>query len=54
MPVEFEYTGTTALTVIGPYTGRRYRFNRPGARLTVDGRDAFALVHVPVLRRAPE
>lgn len=47
---EFEYTGATALTVIGPLTGRRYRFTKTGARLTVDGRDAYGLATVPVLR----
>jgi hypothetical protein len=51
---EFEYTGATALTVIGPLTGRRYRFARTGARATVDGRDAYGLATVPVLRRVRE
>lgn len=46
----FEYVGTTALTVYGPLTGVRYRFDQPGVRLTVDGRDATALSAVPNLR----
>lgn len=50
-PVEFEYVGATALTVDGPLTGRTYRFAEKGARLPVDGRDAFGLATVPVLRR---
>jgi hypothetical protein len=50
-PVEFEYVGRTALTVTGPLSGQRYRFAAPGARLLVDGRDAFALATVPVLER---
>jgi hypothetical protein len=54
VPAEFEYTGATALTVIGPLTGRRYRFARTGARATVDGRDAYGLATVPVLRRMRE
>ncbi|MCX6360462.1 MAG: hypothetical protein NT029_11670 [Armatimonadetes bacterium] len=49
--VEFEYVGATALTVDGPLTGRTYRFAEKGARLPVDGRDAFGLATVPVLRR---
>ena len=46
----FEYTGATALTVIGPVTGARYRFNRPGSRAHVDPRDSAALAKVPVLK----
>ncbi|MED5620948.1 hypothetical protein [Ideonella sp. BN130291] len=46
----FEYVGATALTVIGPASGLRYRFDRPGARLAVDPRDRIALEAVPLLR----
>jgi hypothetical protein len=46
----FEYTGATALTVIGPITGARYRFSRSGSRVHVDPRDSAALARVPVLR----
>jgi len=46
----FEYIGRTALVLRGPYTGQRYWFQRPGARLTVDARDCHALLAVPVLR----
>lgn len=46
----FEYTGRTALVLRGPYTGQRYWFQRPGARVTVDARDLHALLAVPVLR----
>jgi hypothetical protein len=46
----FEYVGATALTVIGPASGLRYRFDRPGARLAVDPRDRLALEAVPLLR----
>ena len=28
-PVYLQYTGTTALTVEGPFSGRRYRFAQP-------------------------
>jgi hypothetical protein len=53
-PTEFEYTGATALTVIGPLTGQRYRFAHTGARVKVDGRDGYGLATVPVLRRVRE
>lgn len=49
-PVMFEYTGQTALTVTGPYSGMRYRFNAPGSRLRVDFRDVPALSSIRVLR----
>lgn len=45
----FEYVGATALTVYGPLTGVRYRFDQPGARIVVDVRDATALTAVPQL-----
>jgi hypothetical protein len=53
-PVTFEYVGATALSVDGPLTGRAYRFAHKGARQDVDGRDAFGLATVPVLRRVRE
>ena len=46
----FEYVGATALTVIGPASGLRYRFERPGATLAVDPRDRPAMEAVPLLR----
>jgi hypothetical protein len=46
----FEYTGNSALTVIGPITGVRYRFGRPGSRVHVDSRDSLAMTRVPVLK----
>jgi len=48
---QFEYTGATALTAVGPITGRRYRFSAPGAIVEVDERDAPSLAAVPHLRR---
>jgi hypothetical protein len=48
----FEYTGHASLVVIGPYSGRRYHFPAPGARLEVDPRDRTAFLAVPVLRPA--
>ncbi len=49
--VEFEYFGETAMTVVGPITGRRYRFGGPGVGVAVDARDAPSLRAVPKLRR---
>ncbi len=46
----FEYTGRTALVVIGPVSGRYYRFTYPGARLPVDPRDRPALRQIEHLR----
>lgn len=48
-PRLFEYTGKTALSVTGPYSGKAYRFDAPGARVEVDGRDVLALSGIPVL-----
>jgi len=49
--VLFEYTGRTALTVLGPVTGKRYRFARPGHEVGVDPRDVPAMAGVPNLKR---
>lgn len=48
--VVFEYLGTTALTAIGPVSGQRYRFERPGARLKVDARDRPGLAQIANLK----
>ena len=47
----FQYTGKTGLTALGPVSRQRYRFDSPGAIITVDARDAPYLVAVPNLRR---
>jgi hypothetical protein len=39
----FQYLGKTALTAVGPVSGRHYRFNYPGAILEVDPRDQGSL-----------
>jgi hypothetical protein len=49
--VLFEYVGQTGLTIIGPATRTSYRFDRPGARVLVDGRDRASLAGVPLLRQ---
>lgn len=48
--IRFEYAGRTGLTVMGPATGRTYRFNAPGAVVEVDPRDAPQVAAVPRLR----
>jgi len=50
-PVEFEYTGNTALTVVSPITGLKYRFPQPGARTSVDTKDRSWIAFVPHLKR---
>jgi hypothetical protein len=49
----FEYVGHTGLTVVGPITGRSYRFSHSGAILAIDERDSPSMVGVPNLRRVP-
>ena len=49
--IVFEYIGRTALTVIGPASRRTYRFDQPGARLSVDIRDRPAIDALPMLKR---
>jgi hypothetical protein len=50
-PVFFEYVGRTGLTVASPVTGKRYRFDAPGATVAVDPRDKSVLLNVPNLRQ---
>lgn len=49
--VLFEYVGPTGLTAYGAATGRRYRFEGPGSRVTVHPRDRPSLAMVPRLRQ---
>jgi len=49
--IRFEYAGKTGMTVQGPVTGKRYRFDKPGSRVLVDPRDSPSLSAVPHLRR---
>jgi len=46
----FEYTGKTALSIVGPGSQTAYRFAYTGARVLVDPRDLAYFVRVPVLR----
>ena len=48
--IVFEYTGNTAMAVIGSVSRLRYTFIKPGSRVEVDARDRTALAAVPHLR----
>ena len=48
--IVFEYTGYTALAVIGAVSRLRYTFIKPGSRVEVDARDHASLAAVPHLR----
>jgi hypothetical protein len=47
----FQYTGATGLTVAGPVTGKRYRFDAPGAIVAVDLMDRASVAAVPGLKQ---
>jgi hypothetical protein len=49
--IHFEYVGATGLTVIGPVTGKRYRFEGYSSRVLIDPRDVASMTTVPHLRR---
>lgn len=49
-PVRMIYQGQGKIVVVGPHTGRRYRFANPGAILEVDGRDAQRMRKLRQLR----
>ena len=47
----FQYVGQTGMTVVGPVTGRRYRFAAPGQIVAVDPLDRRSVATVPSLRQ---
>jgi hypothetical protein len=47
----FQYLGKTGLTVTGPRTRKRYRFDHPGAVVAIDLRDRRAMATVSILRQ---
>jgi hypothetical protein len=49
--VYFQYLGASQLTVIGPTSHKRYRFNNPGAIVAVDPLDKRALAGVSILKQ---
>ena len=48
--VFFKYVGQTGMTVIGPRSGKRYRFEATGSPVEVDLRDRPGLAALPKLR----
>jgi hypothetical protein len=48
----FVYTGATSLTANGVITRTVYRFDKPGAILEVDRRDAAFMTGIPNLRKS--
>ena len=46
-----QYVGRTALTVVGPATGKRYRFDTPGAIMAVELPDRASLAALRQLRQ---
>ena len=49
--VMFQYTGNTALSVVGSVTRKSYRFGFPGDIQHIALSDAAAMAAVPVLKR---
>jgi hypothetical protein len=49
--VSFINVGARAATVVGPVSGREYRFDRPGAVVAVDARDRVLLASLRQLRQ---
>ena len=50
-PVNFQYTGSTALTAKGVITQKIYRFEGTGLIVAVDAKDATFMTGIPNLRR---
>ena len=49
--VYFKYVGSTGMTVLGPMTGKRYRFGWHYAVVAVDLKDAPTFAEVPNLEQ---
>ncbi len=47
----YEYSGNGAFTVASSTSGRRYRFEHPGARIEVDPRDRTLMASLRQVRR---
>jgi hypothetical protein len=45
-----QYVGKTAMAVLGPVSGKMYRFNYPGEYVELDRRDLTGLASVPKLK----
>ena len=46
----FEYVGSSAMTAVGGFTNRQYRFAAPGVPVAVDARDRWSLARIHLLR----
>jgi len=46
----FEYIGAAAMTAVGGFTHRQYRFAAPGVPVAVDARDRWSLARIHLLR----
>ena len=51
VPVLFQYTGNTALTITGRSTRKTYRFNFSGDKQFIDYNDASSMMQIPVLKK---
>jgi hypothetical protein len=51
LAVVFQYIGPTALTAVGPVSGRRYHFAYRGAVLAIDPRDQASLAGIAKLQQ---
>lgn len=49
--IYFQYLGQRKLTVVGPNTGKHYRFDGPGSVIEVDPKDKGPLSAVTALRQ---
>jgi len=49
--IYFQYIGKRKLTVVGPNTGKHYRFDGPGTVIVVDPRDKGPLSAVTALKQ---
>jgi hypothetical protein len=49
--VKFKYTGSSALTIFGSITGKKYRFALPNEVQLIDYRDASSMMGVQVLKK---
>jgi hypothetical protein len=49
--VLYQYTGASGMTVLGPISGMRYRFDQRGAKVQIDRRDLSSMAGLPNLHR---
>lgn len=49
--ISFEYIGNSGLTVKGNVTGKLYRYHKKGDTVSVEYRDAPAMMRSPLLKK---